>query len=190
MKKNLVAASLVCAAVAGLAAALPARGETPAAPPQQGAAPLDACAMGPAMDASALGSFDPARARLIVGALLAAQETAIGITPAQLPAWRAYTVAVIGLLPTGERLAQWQEQQAKEPRKPFAVPEAIADAILAKADRARKLKEAVTALRAALTPEQLKLAELPQERLMGHLGDLIAARQSAMAAPPPGCGTY
>lgn len=188
MKKTFVLASLVCAAVAGAAATLPARGATTGASAPQDGATLETCSLAPAMGAPFLGQYDPARARLIVGALLAAQETAIGITPAQLPVWRAYTVAVIGILPTGERLAAWQAQQAKEPRKPFAVPEAISDALLAKAEGARKLKDAITALRAALTPEQMKLAELPQERLMGHLGDLIAARQAEMAAPPPGCG--
>ena len=189
MTKTFVIASLVCAAVAGTAAILPARGAAPSPAPQNGAT-LETCTLAPAMGAPFLGQYDPARARLIVGALLAAQETAIGITPAQLPVWRAYTVAVIGMLPSGERLALWQAQQAKEPRKPFAVPEAISDALLAKAEGARKVKDAITALRAALTPEQMKLAELPQERLMGHLGDLIAARQSEMAAPPAGCGSY
>ncbi len=190
MKKTFVLASLFCAAVAGAAATLPARGAANGGAAPQTPPTLESCTLAPAMGAPFLGQYDPARARLIVGAMLAAQETAIGITPAQVPVWRAYTVAVIAMLPTGERLALWQAQQAKEPRKPFAVPEAIADTLLAKAEGARKLKDAITALRAALTPEQMKLAELPQERLMGHLGDLIAARQSEMAAPPAGCGPY
>lgn len=190
MRKTFIAASLLCAAAVASAATLPARGAaTDAAAPREAATP-DACSAAAAMAHAGGEAFDPARARLIVGALLAAQETAIGITPAQLPVWRAYTVAVIAMLPTGERMALWQAQQIKEPRKPFAVPEAIADAVLSKAENARKLKDAIAALRGALTPEQMKLAEVPQERLMGHLGDMIAARQSEMVALPFGCGTY
>ncbi|TCT04252.1 Spy/CpxP family protein refolding chaperone [Aquabacter spiritensis] len=129
--------------------------------------------------------YNPARARLIVAILLGGQEIAIGITPEQSAAWRAYTDAVIAMLPTGARLAAFQAREHDAPATPFALPEAVADAILANADAARRLKDAVVALRATLTPEQMARAELPRELMMQRLAATLSDRFA-----PPDCAAY
>jgi len=124
---------------------------------------------GPGPVAHMLQRMDPARLRLIVGGLLAAQETTIGIRPDQMTAWRAYTSAIIAMLPTENTLAPWQAHLSGSKREAFGIAEDIANAIIDRGDAARRLKDAIVALKAALTPEQLELAKLPKGGLADRL---------------------
>lgn len=104
-----------------------------------------------------------------IAARLAATETYIGITQDQQDNWRAYSQAVIALLeagPEGPGAARPPENGPGTPATPEAQvtpadqprlsgPERMAQDILTRADKARAVIDASTALRAELEPEQL-----------------------------------
>lgn len=102
--------------------------------------------------------------RYRLASALSAQETAIGIRPDQQTAWRAYTNAVLALIPKRDvvlSLIGAPDEKAEGPEA-FGRAEALADALKDYAAKADTLKSAITALRAALTPEQLEAARIPR----------------------------
>lgn len=102
--------------------------------------------------------------RFRLASALSAQETAIGIRPDQQTAWRTYTNALLALIPKREvvlSLIGVPDENAEDPEA-FERAEALADALKDYAAKAETLKAAITALRAALTPEQLEAARIPR----------------------------
>lgn len=106
--------------------------------------------------------------RLMLAAGLSVQETAIGITPEQQEAWRAYTNALLALVPERERvLALLGAAQSKDdPKGPeaFGRAEALADTLIAYTTKAQALKAAAANLRGKLSAQQLEAARLPRLR--------------------------
>lgn len=92
----------------------------------------------------------------------AAQEQMLGIKSAQLDVWRSYTSAALALIdgpmPFGKPEGKPDGDKPAEPQA-FERADRMADAIIARAEAAKTLKDATAALRSALTPEQLKIAE-------------------------------
>lgn len=102
--------------------------------------------------------------RYRLASALSTQETAIGIRPDQQAAWRAYTNAVLALIPKRDTVLSLigaPDEKAEGPEA-FGRAEALADALKDYAAKADTLKAAITALRAALTPEQLEAARIPR----------------------------
>lgn len=102
--------------------------------------------------------------RFRLAAMLATQETAIGIRADQKEAWRNYTDALLALVPEREALIGLIGAEDEDPKGPpaFARSEAVADALTAYAAKAETLKRAIVALRAVLTPQQLEAARVPR----------------------------
>lgn len=115
--------------------------------------------------------FDPA---LDAARELSVTETYVGIKPAQMEAWRAYTTALLAMIETSAPAwpAEREEDGLHEPRKqPPLSAETLADHAIATADKARLLKEGIKALLAVLSDEQV-------ERLRN-------AEQGLQPPPPP-----
>ncbi|CAN7441183.1 hypothetical protein [Mesorhizobium sp. LjRoot246] len=104
----------------------------------------------------------------MLAARLAALETRVGIRTEQLDAWRDYTTALQAVLtpprpdhgPEGPGGPEAKGANAAGPGgKPdaFAFQEKLADDVTARAVSAGRLKDAITELRAKLTPEQLEI---------------------------------
>ena len=102
--------------------------------------------------------------RYRLAGLLAAQETAIGIRPDQMEAWRAYSEALLALIPDRATVVSLVGKPDEGPEGPeaFGRAEALSDALVNYADKARVLKQAITDLRAKLTSEQLEAARVPR----------------------------
>lgn len=102
--------------------------------------------------------------RFRLAGMLATQETVIGIRADQQTAWRAYTTALLALVPEREAMLDLIGDVEEDPEGPqaFARSEALADALTAYAAKAAALKQAIAALRSALTPEQLEAARVPR----------------------------
>lgn len=109
-------------------------------------------------------TYTGALARFRLAGALSAQETAIGIRPDQQAAWRAYTDALLALVPKRDTVLSLIGAPGEKIEGPeaFGRAEALADALKDYAAKAETLKGAITALRAALTPEQLEAARVPR----------------------------
>ncbi|MEZ2133030.1 MULTISPECIES: hypothetical protein [unclassified Sinorhizobium] len=105
--------------------------------------------------------YDPARLRLRIAGLLAAQETVIGIRSDQHDVWQAYSQAILAMIPEKAQLDAVMVKPG-ERSEAFGHPEAIADALIAYADKAASLKQAIANLRSRLSPEQLERARFPE----------------------------
>ncbi|WP_246673314.1 hypothetical protein [Mesorhizobium sp. B2-4-14] len=120
--------------------------------------------------------FGPRRMGLppdfMLAARLAVLETRVGIRSEQLDAWRDYTSALQAVLarpdhglggrggaggPDGGPQAKGPDAGLGGKADPFAFQERLADDVTARAASAAKLKDAITVLRAKLTPEQLEI---------------------------------
>ncbi|WP_137933588.1 hypothetical protein [Mesorhizobium comanense] len=110
----------------------------------------------------------------MLAARLAALETRVGIRSEQLDAWRDYTSALQAVLapprhdrgpggtggpggPDGGPQAKGPDAGPGGKADPFAFQERLADDVTARAASAAKLKDAITELRAKLSPEQLEI---------------------------------
>lgn len=126
----------------------------------------------------------------MLAARLAALETRIGVRSEQLDAWRDYTSALQAVLtpprpdhgPRGPEAKGGPDAGGPDGsgskanhagRDPFAFQERLADDLTKRAVSAGKLKDAIAALRTALTPEQLEIlasAERPHGPPPGPFG--------------------
>ncbi|WP_421698228.1 hypothetical protein [Ancylobacter sp.] len=129
-------------------------------------------------------ALDPTAMRLIAGMLLSAQETALGIRTDQMDAWRGYTTALIALLPSGERLGRWTEEKRRAEAQAFDLAQDLASAAIERAEKARVLQEAVSKLKAALTPEQMSMAKQMQETLVERIVRFLEWRRSEAPGMP------
>lgn len=102
--------------------------------------------------------------RLRLAGMLSAQETAIGIRADQKEAWRAYTQAMLALIPERDTVLSLIGVPDEDPKGPeaFGRAEALSDALSGYADKADALKKAISDLRGKLTPEQLEAAQMPR----------------------------
>lgn len=109
-------------------------------------------------------TYTGALVRFRLASALSAQETAIGIRPDQQGAWRAYTDALIALVPKRNAVLSLigAPDEKIEGPEAFGRAEALADALKDYAAKAETLKTAITALRTTLTPEQLEAARVPR----------------------------
>lgn len=107
--------------------------------------------------------YDGARARFRLATALAAQEVMIGIRSDQKDAWRAYTDALLAMLPDGQKIASLRATAREDPKGPpaFMRAEQFADVLASYAPKAEALKKAISELRTRLTPAQLDAARIP-----------------------------
>lgn len=109
-------------------------------------------------------SYNPVRLKFIAAGVLATQETVIGIRSDQQDEWRAYSNAVLAMLPAKnviDPLLIDNENKAESP-KAFVRAEQLADSVLAYTEKAQALKRAIGDLRGKLSPEQLESARFPR----------------------------
>lgn len=145
--------------------------------------------------------FRPQRFGLELAADLAAAETYVGITAGQLDAWRAYTTALIAFLEPSERGPgprgpRPDAPPAGQPAPPAGQGEAapaplpgerLADRAVEQAEKANALKEAIGALRGALSADQLeRLAKAGPSFAPGPRGHGPAGPQPQDGGARPG----
>ncbi|QIB35205.1 Spy/CpxP family protein refolding chaperone [Ancylobacter pratisalsi] len=175
--RTVVGGTLAAGLIAALA--LPVMGiARVSADPLAGAPATLTAFMGGGQSGRALPAFDGTMARLAAGALLAAQETALGITPEQMPAWRAYTGALVAFIPTGTRVGRWTDKQTRDAAAAFDLVDDVTAAAIERAEAAKTLREAANALKATLTPEQLSMAQQMQAGLVERVLRFVEWRRS------------
>lgn len=96
------------------------------------------------------GMFPPPH---MLARMLSDQETLIGIRSNQLDAWRDYADALQAMLAPPKPPADRPDRS-----EPFAMAQAIAGDVAARADAAKKVQSAIQTLKSVLTPEQLERA--------------------------------
>ncbi|MFJ5489334.1 Spy/CpxP family protein refolding chaperone, partial [Hansschlegelia beijingensis] len=111
-----------------------------------------------------------ARRAMWLAERLTAMETLLGIRNDQLDAWRAFTAAAIDFV------SPLRPKPAGEGDKPadaeaFAMADRMADKAIARAEKAKVLKEAIAALRQKLTPEQLERVKSVEAEMRGRFHD-------------------
>ncbi|UXN02852.1 Spy/CpxP family protein refolding chaperone [Bartonella sp. HY406] len=104
---------------------------------------------------------------------LSAIETAIGIKSDQLDSWRAYTAALVGLMPEPPHADKApRDGETADGPKELILGERMADRMIEQAEKAKAFKKAAEELREKLTPEQLaRLNNLAREMRAEHVGD-------------------
>jgi hypothetical protein len=90
---------------------------------------------------------------------LSAMETLIGIRSDQLDAWRAFTAASIDMVSRPPRPERKADPEA------FAMADRIADMAIARAEKAKALKDATAALRQKLDPQQLERVKTAENEM-------------------------
>lgn len=133
--------------------------------------------------AGPLASLDPFMLRLALGGMLAAQETALGIRPEQEAAWRAYSSALVDLVPSGERVARWKDKEKLKEAEAFDLSSDIAAAIVERGEKARRLEQAIAALKPVLTADQLRMAKQTQTLIVERLMRLAELRRNGGGFP-------
>jgi hypothetical protein len=103
-------------------------------------------------------------ARFRLAGALSSQETAIGIRADQQDEWRAYTAAMLALVPDAGTVRALAGAPDEDPAGPeaFGRIEALADVLSVYGEKGAALKTAVENLRAALTEEQLEASRFPR----------------------------
>ncbi|OYX75858.1 MAG: hypothetical protein B7Y95_00020 [Rhizobiales bacterium 32-66-11] len=139
---------------------------------------------GPGPFAGPVGRPGPLGGQMVASAALAAMETFIGIRADQFDVWRAYTNAVLALL-------QPPTPPQDEPKPAaFGRAEAIARRMVEQGAKAQAALDALAALKAKLTEDQLQRAAdlsatLPPGPPRGPLAFAFGA-PLAPPMPPPG----
>lgn len=138
---------------------------------------------GPGEHRHGRGMRGPDRA-MKLAARLSAMETLIGIRADQLDAWRAFTAAAVDLVQRPPRRDANPEARPGEPRDlpPFELADRMADEAIARGEKAKALKEAVSTLRQKLTPEQLERVKTVESDLRGRW----MRGHDGMRGPKPG----
>lgn len=196
---------MTAAAVTALAAPLASQAQEAVPAPVPGAQPAPATIPAPA-GATRTEAPSPERdgMALRLAGKLSAAEIFLGITAEQEGAWRAYTSAVLALAePPAPPTPTGTAAQPGAPREPGVAPatgatpplmsELLARQMVARAQEAQTLLDAIQGLRGALTPEQLaKLARIEPEFAPGprgmHDGDRMEDRGGKHGGPQPDRG--
>jgi hypothetical protein len=124
-----------------------------------------------------------------LAALLSEMETQIGIRADQINSWRDFTDALLAKTEPPTPPKNETGTAAAEAQQPFALALKLADATLARAQKAESLKKAVEALREKLTSEQLtKVASIEAHLLPPRHG--TPPLPQFAPPPPPGVDGY
>lgn len=204
-RKLLMTAAAVTALAAPLASQAQAQAQEAVPAPVPGAQPAPAMIPAPAgAPRTEAPSPELDGMALRLAGKLSAAEIFLGITAEQESAWRAYTSAVLALAepPTPPAPAGMAEQSGATRETgvapaagatPPLMSELLARQMVARAQEAQTLLDAIQGLRGALTPEQLaKLARIEPEFAPGprgmHDGGRMEDRGGKHGGPQPDRG--
>lgn len=167
---RLVMAGLL--ATAGFGAMAQSAPTPPAAPPQA-AAPMSRDT-GPGMQGHHMGRYDPAKMQARMAKRQGEFKAKLNITPAQEPAWNAYTAA---MQPPARMGGRWAPEQRAQFDK-MTTPERIDKMREMRTQRMAEMNaamdkrgDATKALYAALSPEQQKTFDAEYKNRREHMRD-------------------